>query len=83
VNPCAAPLTQIPVEYDLSRLKVPVALFYGGKDTVIDIPELLKVLPNVVRLQKEDSYEHLDCIWADSAPAKVFPQVVSLLKAYS
>jgi pimeloyl-ACP methyl ester carboxylesterase len=66
------------VEYDLSRLRLPVALFYGGKDTVIDIDALVKELPNVIKLHKEDEYEHLDCIWADSALTRVFPQVHSL-----
>lgn len=66
------------MEYDLSRLRLPVALFYGGKDTVIDIDALVKELPNVIKLHKEDEYEHLDCIWADSALTSVFPQVRSL-----
>jgi len=30
----------VPVEYDLKRLRMPVAVFYGGKDTVIDIEAL-------------------------------------------
>jgi lysosomal acid lipase/cholesteryl ester hydrolase len=71
---------QIPVVYDLHRLRVPVAIFYGGKDTVIDVEALVKELPNCVRLYREESYEHLDCIWADSAVKKLFPQIVELLK---
>lgn len=29
------------------------------------------------------SYEHLDCIWADSALSKLFPQIVELLKRHN
>ena len=33
----------MPVEYDLKRLKVPVAVFMGGKDTVVDNEALQRV----------------------------------------
>lgn len=44
------------MEYDLSRLRLPVALFYGGRDTVIDIDALVRELPNVIKLHKEDRW---------------------------
>lgn len=68
------------MEYDLSRLHVPTAIFYGGKDTVIDVDSLIKVLPNCVKLIKVEEFEHLCVIWADSALKKIFPQMVEVLK---
>ena len=59
-----------------------IAVFYGGKDTVIDIDALKKVLPGCVLWHEEPEYEHLDVIWADSALEKVFPPLVKLLKEY-
>ncbi|EWM22168.1 triglyceride lipase-cholesterol esterase [Nannochloropsis gaditana] len=69
----------VPVEYDLKRLRVPVAVFYGGKDTVIDISALRDVLPACIRWHMEPEYEHLDMIWADTAKDNVFPELVKLL----
>uniref|UniRef100_I2CQR1 Esterase / lipase n=1 Tax=Nannochloropsis gaditana (strain CCMP526) TaxID=1093141 RepID=I2CQR1_NANGC len=74
---------RVPVEYDLKRLRVPVAVFYGGKDTVIDISALRDVLPACIRWHMEPEYEHLDMIWADTAKDNVFPELVKLLHEYS
>lgn len=67
--------------YDLTRLTVPTAIFYGGQDTVIDVDALVKELPNVVKIYKEESFEHLDVVWADKAVMTIFPQVVEVLRA--
>lgn len=59
---------------------MPTAIFYGGKDTVIDVDSLITVLPYCVKLTKVDEYEHLCVIWADSAVKKIFPEVVEVLR---
>lgn len=73
---------RVPVEYDLKRLRMPVAVFYGGKDTVIDIDALKEVLPACVKWHEEPLYEHLDMIWADTAKDVIFPEVMKLLEEY-
>lgn len=49
-----------------------------------DTPHIQDLPPtSVVKWHEELEYEHLDMIWADSAPKHVFGEVAALLKAYS
>lgn len=36
---------------------------------------MIEMLPNVVMTIREEEYEHLDTMWADSAKDVVFPRV--------
>jgi len=65
--------------YQPSRIKCPIAIFYGGKDTVPDMKYLLDELPPATYIHKEDNYEHLDFMWATSAPERIFVKVIDLL----
>ena len=55
-----------PPDYDLSRITVPVALFYGGADLLADSVDVETFLiPNLnpetlVFTKKVDEYAHLD-----------------------
>jgi len=65
--------------YQPSKIKCPMAIFYGGKDTVPDMKYLLNEVPPSTFIHKEDNYEHLDLIWAASAPERIFKKVVEVL----
>jgi len=65
--------------YQPSKISCPIALFYGGRDTVPDMPWLLSSLPKGSMIHKEESYEHLDFMWAASAPQLIDKQVVDLV----
>ena len=41
----------------------------------VEVESLIEMLPNVVMTIREDKYEHLDTMWADSARLTVFPRV--------
>ena len=44
-------------EYPLKSIKTPIALFYGKKDTLPDLPFMLKTLPTpILKLQVEGIY---------------------------
>lgn len=64
--------------YNLSKITCKTALFWGSRDTLPNMTELLQHFPNSY-VQREDAYEHLDFIWAKNAPERVFSKVVKLL----
>ncbi|KAL0482573.1 triacylglycerol lipase [Acrasis kona] len=76
-----------PEEYDLTTVKVPVAIFYGDKDylaNVTDIEEfLVKKLPNVIHLEKVINFKHNDFVWGRTACDKVFLHMINLLGEYN
>ena len=76
-----------PPAFDISDLKVPVALFTGGHDDLADpkdVNRLLDVLPpnRVVQLHSEPSYSHLDPIWGLSAANRIYPLIIRIINAH-
>ncbi|KAI8052160.1 putative triglyceride lipase-cholesterol esterase [Syncephalis plumigaleata] len=69
----------ISLTYPTQRIRTPIALFYGGCDSLSNIHELLKDLPEPLCARKIDHFEHLDFLWADDAHQIVYPEVVRLL----
>jgi len=53
------------IEFPISRIKAPMAVFYGGRDELPDFEWLLKQMPENAIIHKIDKYEHMDLIWAD------------------
>lgn len=43
--------------------------------SAVEVDSLIEMLPNVVLSIREDKYEHLDTMWADTAKDTVFPKV--------
>lgn len=41
----------------------------------MEVESLRDTLPNVVMAIREEQYEHLDTMWADTAKDTVFPKV--------
>ncbi|CAM9951929.1 unnamed protein product [Ectocarpus fasciculatus] len=46
----------------------------------VEVDSLIEMLPNVVLSIREDKYEHLDTMWADTAKDTVFPKVETLVR---
>jgi lysosomal acid lipase/cholesteryl ester hydrolase len=69
--------------YQLSRIKCPIAVFYGGADTVADSDYLMEVLPKGTTFHKEDSYEHLDFLWAKTVATNVYSKAVEVVNKHS
>ncbi|KAI8893399.1 Alpha/Beta hydrolase protein, partial [Globomyces pollinis-pini] len=70
--------------YPIERIQTPIALFYGGKDELIDIKYLKSQLPPLVYcLEIEVEYEHLQFIWGEYKERVLFPGILGLLSEYS
>lgn len=56
----------------------PRARVFIGADVccpAVEVESLIEMLPNVVLSIREEKYEHLDTMWADTAKDTVFPKV--------
>lgn len=72
------------LKYDLSILSCPVALISGGSDSLIDAHAAREAVEEVcVHAHIEPDYEHMDLLWADNMPEKIFPVLSSLLEKYN
>jgi pimeloyl-ACP methyl ester carboxylesterase len=78
--------TEYPEEYNVSNIKVPIAIYYGDKDYLAnpkDIEEyLLEKLPNVVYKEKIADFKHNDFVWGKHACTKVYISLLDLLNKY-
>eukprot|EP00475_Leptophrys_vorax_P041301 TRINITY_DN77878_c0_g1_i1.p1 TRINITY_DN77878_c0_g1~~TRINITY_DN77878_c0_g1_i1.p1 ORF type:complete len:413 (-),score=120.90 TRINITY_DN77878_c0_g1_i1:32-1270(-) len=78
-----------PPNYDITRIKLPVALFTGGNDLLADpedvekLEALLTPNSNIVFNQMVDYYEHLDFVWGLDAHKVIYPNVLSVLRKYA
>jgi lysosomal acid lipase/cholesteryl ester hydrolase len=66
-----------------SRIKCPVALFYGGQDKVPDMNWLLNNLPKTCYVHKEEEYEHLDFLWAKNLNERIHKPLLEVLKQHT
>lgn len=74
---------ETPPRLNLSKITGPVAIYYGGSDSLASRPdaELLALqLPNLVQKKYLKSYSHLDFIWGDNAPTMVYDDVIRTMK---
>ncbi|XP_066583639.1 lipase 3-like [Prorops nasuta] len=77
-----------PPDYDLSKLTIPVALFYADNDWLaspIDVARLYEQLPNKMAKYRVPfpTFNHLDFIWGLDAPKLVYEQLFVLLQKYT
>jgi len=76
-----------PPTYDLSKVNVPCALYYGGDDILADptdVAVILQKLPNIVRSLYQPTFAHLDYTWgSDTATQMVYMDVLNLIKKYN
>jgi len=67
--------------YDVSNIHIPMAIFHGGNDNLVNWPKLeknLSVHPNCVLLENIEGYEHVDMMWSHDAPVKVYEKIIAL-----
>lgn len=76
-----------PTDYDLSRIRAPVALSYADNDYVSapeDVLRLRQALPNVVALNHvaDPTFNHVDYIWGVEAPQLVYDHVMLVMRIF-
>ncbi|KAG0203100.1 cholesterol esterase [Mortierella sp. GBA30] len=72
-----------PHPFPTNQISTPIAIFYGGNDTLVDIQALITDLPEVVGVWEVPNYEHLDFLWAEGLDKHVYPQILQLLESHS
>ncbi|KAF9285664.1 cholesterol esterase [Mortierella alpina] len=72
-----------PHPFPTNQISTPIAIFYGGNDTLVDIQALIADLPEVVGVWEVPNYEHLDFLWAEGLDKHVYPQILQLLETHS
>jgi lysosomal acid lipase/cholesteryl ester hydrolase len=73
----------IPPKFPTKQITTPMALFYGGSDSLANFDVLSADLPRLAYVKSIDSWEHLDFIWAKGIEDIVFPDVVNLLDHFN
>ena len=73
----------LPPRYDYGRIKTPMMLIYGDADSLIDADAVIAELPKATEVVKISSYEHLDTMWAASAPDLVWPRILNNLASHT
>lgn len=71
-----------PPQYPLHEISTPVAIFYGGKDNLLDFSRLISSLPRCVMTKRVPHHEHLDTILSTDADEHVFEDMTRLMKEY-
>jgi pimeloyl-ACP methyl ester carboxylesterase len=74
-----------PPNYDVTKMTVPTALFYGGRDGFADetdVDRLIPQLQSLVFTHYEPDYEHLDFVWGMNAYEKIYNLIIELVNKY-
>lgn len=64
-------------------MNVPVALFYGTDDWLVDPKEIRRLISetnHLVYSKEIAGWEHLDFMWAMNAPGECYDKVIDLFK---
>ncbi|KAI8072907.1 Alpha/Beta hydrolase protein [Gongronella butleri] len=74
----------VPPKFPTRQIKAPIALFYGGSDSLVNIDVLLGDLPRpLAYIKKVEQWEHLDFVWANDIESLVYPDIFKLLDHFN
>ena len=74
-----------PPEYDISRMNVPTAIFWSGKDWLadpVDVQYILENLPNIIFQKYVPEYNHLDFVWGLTANELIYNDLLNTMRKY-
>jgi len=66
-----------------------VAVFFGGQDIITSPTDSLRLLEelielaNVVHVQYEEEYAHMDFVWAKDANGRIYDNIVHLVNRFT
>uniref|UniRef100_A0A8D8RT47 Lipase 1 n=1 Tax=Cacopsylla melanoneura TaxID=428564 RepID=A0A8D8RT47_9HEMI len=76
-----------PPEYNLTRVRIPISLYYGGTDSVSSTKGMnaqVRALPNVIKASIIAGYNHMDFILASNARQALYENILEdLNKPYT
>jgi len=76
-------LQTTPPVYDLKKIKLPIALYYGGHDWLADEEDVMflqqDLIKQIVRTGRFGFYNHLDFVIAMNNPNILYPDIISIL----
>ncbi|TPX47316.1 hypothetical protein SeLEV6574_g02724 [Synchytrium endobioticum] len=70
-------------KFPTESISTPLAIFYGGLDTLPDIEYILRESATPVFCMQVDEYEHLHFLWGSAVEKTVYPAVLALLNQYA
>ncbi|KAI8992188.1 Alpha/Beta hydrolase protein [Mycotypha africana] len=74
----------IPPRFPTLQIKTPIAIFYGGTDSLVDFDVLAADLPSPLAYVKSiQKWEHLDFLWGDGIEYLVYPDILKLLQIFN
>lgn len=79
-----AVMDHVPPRFPTKQIKTPIAIFYGGSDSLVDFSVLAADLPSPLAYVKAiERWEHLDFLWAEEIENVVFPDILKLLNHFN
>lgn len=80
--------TEIPPDYNFTKLTIPVALHYADNDDIsvpIDVMESKKRIPNLIGAFRVpfELFNHMDFLYGTNARELVYSKVAKIIQQYS
>lgn len=71
-----------PARFPTRNIVTPIVLMYGDCDSLVDIHQMTRELPNHTTSRRLHGYEHLDILWGENVHIDVIPHVVEALRSH-
>ncbi|KAH8549982.1 Alpha/Beta hydrolase protein, partial [Umbelopsis sp. PMI_123] len=76
-------MDHIPLRFPTKQIKTPIAIFYGGSDSLVNFEVLSADLPELAYVKYIAEWEHLDFLWAEGIELHVWPDVINLVESFN
>jgi lysosomal acid lipase/cholesteryl ester hydrolase len=73
----------VPPRFPTKQIKTPIAIFYGGADSLVNFEVLSADLPDLAYVKYIAEWEHLDFLWAEGVELHVWPDVIKLVNSFN
>lgn len=77
-----SPGYKVPV-FPTKQIQTPTALMFGGKDTLPDIPYIIRSIKKPIMCLNVEEYEHLQFLWGTAQDLVLHPAILNLLDIYA